>query len=249
MRNTNATHKARWPGLLAACWVTALLAGCAGPLGPDTATNRSPVARLAVTPEQAWAGAPVVFDLSASYDPDGRVKHYLLDLGDGTTRELGPQDDLSVEHTYTRGASYAAKLTVTDDGADGGEDAATDQVVASVVVNERLPVDARVVKAGNLTQNVSEEADVPFAVAPEPVAFEVALNATNLLAVGGSSVAIAILDPVGNVIEQHNATLAAGSTVPIAFDGELLQAGGHALRVTATQGGADIDGELVVLYG
>lgn len=241
MRHTNATNRT-WPALLAACFVTALVAGCAGPLDSD---NRAPVARLSADRDEAWTGQQVTFDLSESYDPDGRIQHYLLDLGDGTTRELDEDDDLRVVHTYTSGGDYKVQLTVTDD--DEG-DAATDKEDVRVVVNERQAIAASVLKAGNLTGNVSEREDIPFSVSPDATGFDLVLNVTNSLVIGGSEITISVHGPGGSELANETVTLASGATSAVDLSGALTQPGSHTVRVTAIQGGASVDGELRVLY-
>lgn len=242
MRHTNATNR-KWPALLAACFVTALVAGCAGPLDSDG--NRAPVARLSADRDKAWTGQQVTFDLSESYDPDGHVEHYVLDLGDGTTRELDRDDNLRVTHTYARGGDYMVQLTVTDDAEAAP---ATDKQTVQVIVNERQSIAASVLKAGNLTGNVSEQASVPFTVASKATGFELVLNATNSLAVGGSEIEISVRSPVGDELAKERVTLASGATVAVDLSGSLSQPGSHTVRVTAIQGGASVEGELRVLY-
>lgn len=224
-----------------------LLAGCVGTLDLDGDDNKAPVARLTADVQQTWTGEPVTFDLSGSYDPDGRIRHYLLDLGDGTTQEFGPEDDLEVTHTYTRGAAYEVRLTVTDDGQDGSGSATDDKAIA-LAINERTGVQGQVVKTGNLTGNLSEEQDVFFGVSPDPVAYAIDLNVTNLLAIGASEVEITVLDPVGAQLAQRTLSLASGETQMVHIEGNLTQAGQHALHLKALQGGADVEGDVSVLY-
>jgi len=73
-------------------------------------SNRQPVARVAVSPDNGPAPLEVILDASASSDPDGGPLRYLWDLGDGTGSEQPV-----VRKKYAPG-SYLARLTVTDDG-------------------------------------------------------------------------------------------------------------------------------------
>jgi len=75
-------------------------------------------------PYYGYAGEPVTFDASASYDPDGEIVSWKWDFGDGTVRtyrdsDNGQDDDGAiVQHTYTRanfeGHFYLVALEVTD---------------------------------------------------------------------------------------------------------------------------------------
>jgi len=83
----------------------------------DTATgtveiNDPPTAVFSYTPNQPQAGEQVMFDASASSDPNGVIDRYEWDFdGDGTIDATGE----SVTHTYTDGGQYTPTLTVTDD--------------------------------------------------------------------------------------------------------------------------------------
>ncbi len=68
-----------------------------------------PVASFTATPSQGQPPLDVHFNASASYDPDGNIKRYEWDFGDGTTG-LGVEKD----HIYTKRGMLTAKLTVID---------------------------------------------------------------------------------------------------------------------------------------
>jgi PKD repeat protein len=55
----------------------------------------------------------IVFNASASYDPDGFIVSYLWDFGDGTNAT-----GVTAEHTYLLNGSFTVTLTVTDDDGD-----------------------------------------------------------------------------------------------------------------------------------
>jgi PKD repeat protein len=75
--------------------------------------NDSPSASFTYTPSTGQAPLRVAFDASASSDPDGQVIRYDWDFGDGQTGS-----GVVVEHTYANAATFAVRLTVTDnDGA------------------------------------------------------------------------------------------------------------------------------------
>jgi PKD repeat protein len=51
----------------------------------------------------------VVFDASRSHDPDGKVRDYTWDFGDGQTATGQP-----IQHTYGRAGEFTVTLTITD---------------------------------------------------------------------------------------------------------------------------------------
>lgn len=77
----------------------------------DATVNQAPVVNTG-GPYSGLIGSPIVFDGSASYDPNLEALTYFWDLGDGTTAS-GPV----VEHTYSpkRDTTYTVILTVTDE--------------------------------------------------------------------------------------------------------------------------------------
>lgn len=76
------------------------------------AANRPPTASLTASPTSGPVPLTVSFDGSASSDPDGDPLTYLWDFGDGATVQIPAA---TVSHTYMRGGTYTASLTVRDD--------------------------------------------------------------------------------------------------------------------------------------
>jgi PKD domain len=72
--------------------------------------QRQPPHAAIVAPSTATIGAPASFSAAGSSDPDpGDVLTFSWDFGDGGTAEgFAPQ------HTYSKGGTFAVKLTVTD---------------------------------------------------------------------------------------------------------------------------------------
>jgi large repetitive protein len=100
------------------------------PNGRDRASltvtvNRPPVA-VAGGNKEVCAGDVVVFDGSASSDPDGGLLRYQWDFGDGTGAEL-----VNPTKTYDRGAVYPVSLTVRDESGFAN-DSHTDRIVVRV---------------------------------------------------------------------------------------------------------------------
>jgi len=97
--------------------------------GYDTATGRgavfstsgipeppgAPIASFAFSPAAPKVGEAVMFDASASYDPDGEIISYSWDFGDGATAT-----GENTTHTYATHGTYRVTLTLTDnDGLTG----------------------------------------------------------------------------------------------------------------------------------
>ena len=62
-----------------------------------------------VFPKEARAGAPVVFDSSDIFDPEGKPLTFNWDFGDG-----GVNDLMTAEHTFIKPGSYVVRLTAGD---------------------------------------------------------------------------------------------------------------------------------------
>ncbi len=78
---------------------------------PAGTANLPPSASLSATPASGAAPLAVLFDASASRDPDGSIAGYAFLFGDGAgTSSASP----TAGHTYTAAGSYTARVTVTD---------------------------------------------------------------------------------------------------------------------------------------
>lgn len=90
--------------------------------------NDPPIANAG--PDQAgFVGDVIVFDGSASYDPDGTIISYNWNFGDGTT-----DSGVKVEHIYSKTSTYTVTLTVTDNGGLTANDTASVTVAAKDIV-------------------------------------------------------------------------------------------------------------------
>jgi PKD repeat protein len=76
------------------------------------APNQSPVADPG-GPYAGTVGAPIAFDGSRSFDPDGTIVSFSWDFGD-SSRGAGP----TPTHVYAAEGTYTVELTVTDDSGD-----------------------------------------------------------------------------------------------------------------------------------
>jgi len=81
-----------------------------------------PVAVLSVSPASPAAGDPVRVDASGSHDPDGVLREYVWEFGDGTSAS-----GATALHAYAAEGTYTVVLRVTDD--DGLPCIATQDVV------------------------------------------------------------------------------------------------------------------------
>ena len=75
----------------------------------QTVINALPTANAGVD-FNAIVNKTVIFDGSRSYDPDGQIKSFVWDFGDGSSGW-----GIAPTHVYTASGTYIATLTVTDD--------------------------------------------------------------------------------------------------------------------------------------
>lgn len=80
------------------------------PKAPNSAYNRPPVASFTFSPEAPLVNELVVFDGSASRDPDGEIISFDWDFGDETVGK-----GQTASHKYEKPGSFMVRLTVTDD--------------------------------------------------------------------------------------------------------------------------------------
>ena len=71
--------------------------------------NVLPIADVEVDRTSGLAPLTIHFDGTGSFDPDGSIRRYEWDFGDGS-RGVGGE----IAHTYSRGGTFTATLTVTD---------------------------------------------------------------------------------------------------------------------------------------
>jgi PKD repeat protein len=105
--------------------ITCILAGCGG--GGSGSAGHPPAAVLGASATGGAAPLQIVFDASASFDPDGGAVHIRWDFGDGTAMET----DALVTHTFTAAGRYDVILTATD--AEGAESIDTLVVIVTGV--------------------------------------------------------------------------------------------------------------------
>lgn len=107
------------------CGVPLVAMACKGDKGTGPGPepgNQDPVAVFSYT-RPTYVGAPITFDASNSYDPDGNIQSVLWSFSDGDT-----PTGLRVQKTKTSPTTLTVTLTVTDN------DGATASVTGSVAV-------------------------------------------------------------------------------------------------------------------
>lgn len=91
--------------------------------------NSAPVAVASAAPESGSDPLMVAFDGSQSKDPDGTIRSYIWDFGDGGGGEIS-----RTGHEYRTPGTYQAILTVTDDNGKTGQD------TVQITVGNEIPV-------------------------------------------------------------------------------------------------------------
>ena len=136
-----------------------------------------PMASFTFEPIVPYVGDLVIFNASASYDPDGPIVGYTWDFGDGMSTT-----GMIVNHAYSIEGSFTITLTVTDN------DGLTDTSTADITIIQRV-----------LSIKLSGEHDYLFM---ERVKIRVAAlvkDAETMEPVSGANVTIEIYDPEGSL--------------------------------------------------
>ena len=131
-----ARKLSRTPALVPFLILTAACGGDGGggstptepPAGP---TNQPPVATFTASVTTGTAPLAVVFDASASSDPEGTALTYAWSFGDGTSA-----GDAVVIHVFDGPGSYTVRLTVTD--SLGARDTASRSVEATAPAADEI---------------------------------------------------------------------------------------------------------------
>ena len=74
-------------------------------------TADAPIADFTFWPDVGVVDKPVVFNASASYDPDGSIVSYVWDFGDENVTVV---NDPIITHSYSESGTYAVSLVVED---------------------------------------------------------------------------------------------------------------------------------------
>ncbi len=71
--------------------------------------NKKPTAKI-IAPKNGATNENILFDASSSFDPNGKIRKYIWDFGDGSFSE-----GIKVYHTFLNSRKYKVKLKVVDD--------------------------------------------------------------------------------------------------------------------------------------
>ncbi|MDH7563921.1 MAG: PKD domain-containing protein [Candidatus Bathyarchaeota archaeon] len=91
--------------------------------------NQVPLASFTYSPNNPAPGETIIFDASASYDPDGWITLYRWDFGDGNVTSMATS---TITHCYPLDGNYTVELTVTDNSGATGTAAAVIEVSTEV---------------------------------------------------------------------------------------------------------------------
>lgn len=192
-------------GVLALAVAAGLAAYVLSPSGPSppSGTNQPPEARISPTDVVILQGEEVNFSAASSTDPDGNVRSFAWDFGDGTTGT-----GAIVTHKYEITGAHRVKLEVTDD--KGAKNSTTTMVWVNLL--EQAVGLATWAKSPLPPGSPST---VAFPVDPNATRVRVSLilNTTNLL---GAKAVVSILDPGGaQVYMSDNISLSPGAPLPL----------------------------------
>lgn len=94
--------------------------------------NQPPVASFTFSPVKPYAGNTIVFDGSASNDPDGQIVSYAWNFGDGSSGS-----GVTTTHIYTKPGTFKVSLEVTDNKGAKGSSSKTITVAEKPSQNEK----------------------------------------------------------------------------------------------------------------
>jgi PKD repeat protein len=135
------------------------LVGACGDDDLQQIPNELPTADAGDAPA-AFIGEVLTFDGSASSDPDGFIKHWAWDLGDGQVVE-----GESVLHIYNQPGLYTVELTVTDDRGATATDTLAISVAASSPPVAVIDAEITAEVGGNLRLDGTGSYDVDGSIA------------------------------------------------------------------------------------
>lgn len=187
-------------GLMLVAGVAALVLSPGGGDGGNNGQNKPPIARIAPANASVNLGGTVEFSGANSTDPDGSVKNFAWDFGDGTSGT-----GAVVTHQFDITGALHVKLEVTDD--KGLKNSTT----TSLWVNLDQNVPAGLATWNQFTGAASP--NITFPVDPGAVRLVVTLqlNTSNPL---GAHATVTILDRNGATVANATQSLSPGVFPP-----------------------------------
>lgn len=118
--------------------------------------NKKPSAKI-ISPKYGSTNENILFDASLSFDPNGQIRKYIWDFGDGSSI-----DGIKVYHTFLNSGKYIVKLKVVDD-TNTKNNFSTDEIeikinsspFAKFLLNEKYFIDELI----NLDASLSSDND------------------------------------------------------------------------------------------
>jgi len=188
------------------------------PKSTPQSVNKPPVASFGYEADNLT----VVFNASASNDPDGNITSYSWSFGDETPNGTGA----AITHTYPANGTYRAVLTVTDNGGDKNstsKNITVEKTVAPTVKHYPLAL-IQVENVTNLTVKVSgwhsiaydDKSIVSYEWTFGDASTASGANVTHTYAANGTyTITLNVTDSGGlSNITQHSLTVAKGVTPP-----------------------------------
>ena len=98
--------------------------------------NQPPKPVISIVQGAPYDTAPLTltFDISKSYDPDGKIVSFTFDFGDGSPPVHGTDISTPIKHTYQTPGQYFARFSVTD---NRGATASVKVLIAVSVPNSK----------------------------------------------------------------------------------------------------------------
>jgi PKD repeat protein len=189
-------------GVLLLIFVAGVAAFALSPPGPPNVpgSNQPPHAVLAPTNWSANLGDTVSFTAENSSDPDGTIKGFAWQFGDGTG-----DSGAIVTHQYQVTGAFTVRLELTDDRG------AKNSTTTHIWVNLRQEL------LGTASWNKFSPgvpSNVQFPVDPNATKVEVTMQ-LNTSAIAGAHAVVSLLDPNGAVMATQNVTIAFGGPTTI----------------------------------
>ena len=196
--------------------------------------------------EKIRAGANITLDASDSSGPDGEIKEYRWDFGDGNS---GTTNDSATEYSWPSGGYYNVTLIVVDENDKTGELTEILQVVPEDYVDEG--------EGNELVDGVEDAVTYDMEVEIFVESIEIEFSDINCVGFGGQlDYSIIVQDASGESIGEGNGNIACGGdggTWNQAFSNvEELNLGDYQATIEFTNGGTPVQASwnyrFVILY-
>lgn len=208
--------------------------------------NQIPVASFTFALKGNDEPLAVVFDASASQDPDGNIASQIWQFGDGQTAE-----GVQVEHVYPQFGEFSVTLTVTD---DRGGSAQSTQVVSvfdevAPVLTIAQPLEGAVIETESVAvAGTSNEALALAEVSGQALILsedKKSFSGSLILPEGSHSLNFAVEDLAGNRTEQAVSIQVNINLPPVAGFGFVFPDSANPGLISVGHQASDSDGQVV----